>query len=417
MTSRAAARCLALSLLIAAHAGPALAQSVRIALNIPMSGPFANIGELYLKSFQFAVDAVNARGGVLGGRKLEVIAFDNKNSPQEALLRLRSITDQRIPFVMQGGGSHIAVPLADAVAKHNERNPDNRLLYLNDPGDQELTNEKCSFWTFMFTPNAEIKMDALTTHIARQRDIRRVYLINQDYAFGHQVQRFARSMINRKRPDIEIVGDDLHPIGRVKDFSPYVAKIIASKADAVVTGNWGQDVTLLVKSAAAAGLRASFYTYYAFGPGAPTAMGKAAIDRVRVIWRWDWNMRNGRMRQLAHDYRSKYGLEYYAMPLTTALDMVVEAMQRTGGTDALPIALALEDMRISTPVGDVWMRAEDHQLFERLYISAMTAVDGREITYDLEGAGIGLRTEARLEVKDLLRPSRCRMERPPRLDR
>lgn len=117
------------------HLGAQAADTVKIALNIPLSGPFANIGELYVKSFQFAIDAINARGGVLGGRMLETIAFDNKNSPQEALLQLRLITDRQIPFMMQNGGSHIAEPLADAVAKHNERNPDNRLLFLDEPGD------------------------------------------------------------------------------------------------------------------------------------------------------------------------------------------------------------------------------------------------------------------------------------------
>ena len=47
------------------------AEPIRFALNIPMSRPFANVGELYVKSSQFAIDAINARGGVLDGRKME----------------------------------------------------------------------------------------------------------------------------------------------------------------------------------------------------------------------------------------------------------------------------------------------------------------------------------------------------------
>ncbi len=390
------------------------AETVKIALNIPMSGPFANIGELYIKSSQFAIEQINARGGVLNGRMLEIVPFDNKNSPQEALLVLRQITDRRIPFMMQSGGSHVALPLSDAVAKHNERTPDNRLLYLNEPGDQELTNDKCSFWTFMFMANQEIKMDALTSHIARQKNIWRVYLINQDYAFGHQVQRYAREMLARKRPDIQIVGDDLHPIGRVKDFSPYVAKMHAAKADTVITGNWGQDMSLLVKAATGMGLKASFYTYYGLGPGAPTAMGKSAIDKVRIIWRWDWNMKNDKERKAALEYKRRYGLEYYAMPMNNLLDLLVAAVTRAGGTDAVRVAYALEDLRIQGGLGEIWMRPDDHQLFERLYILVAAAVDGREVTYDIEGAGFGIRTEARIDPKDMLRPTACKMERPPR---
>ena len=57
-------------------------------------------------------------------------------------------------------------------------------------------------------------------------------------------------MLAAKRPDIEIVGDELHPLFKVSDFSPYIAKIKASGADTVITGNWGPDFALLLKAAA-----------------------------------------------------------------------------------------------------------------------------------------------------------------------
>ena len=175
-------------------------ETIKVALNIPLSGPFANIGELYVNSAQFAIDDINARGGVMG-RKFEVVAFDNKNSPQDALLVLKRITDQKIPFMIQSGGSHVAVPLAEAMARHNERNPDNRLLFLDEPGDQDLNNKKCNFWTFTFMANQEVKMEALTNHLARKKDVKRVYLFNQDYLFGQQLRKHAREMLSRKRPD------------------------------------------------------------------------------------------------------------------------------------------------------------------------------------------------------------------------
>lgn len=389
-------------------------EPVRIALNIPMSGPFANVGELYVKNSQFVIDAINARGGVLGGRKLEIVPFDNKNSPQEALLMLKRITDERIPFMIQSGGSHIAVPLADAIEKHNEREPDNRLLFLNEPGDQDLSQEKCSFWTFTFMANQEVKMEALTDFIAMRKDVKKVYLINQDYLFGHQVRRFAREMLARKRPDIAIVGDDLHPLGKVKDFSPYVAKIRATKADTVITGNWGSDMALLVKAAASSGLRTMFYTYYGAGPGAPTAMGLAASEKVKVIWRWHPNLPFEDERRAADEYKRRYGLEYYSMPLNNLFAMLVSATERAGTTDALHVAYALEDVRIQNSMGEAWMRPDDHQLFEPLYISTITRVNGRDVKYDFENTGLGTRTDARIEARDMILPTRCRMKRPDR---
>ena len=389
-------------------------ETVKIALNIPLSGPFANIGELYVKNSQFVVEQINARGGVLGGRKLEVVPFDNKNSPQEALLVLRQITDRRIPFMIQSGGSHVAVPLSEAVARHNAREPENRVLFLDEPGDQELTNEQCSFWTFAFMANAEIKMEGLSSAIARQKSIKRVYLINQDYLFGHQVRQFARDMLARKRPDIEIVGDDLHPLGKVKDFSPYIAKMQAAHADTVITANWGQDITLLVKAAKEGGLQAGFYTYYGLGPGAPTAMGDSAIGRVRGIWRWHKNLPTEKEQQAALEYNRRYGLEYYGMPLNNLLEMLVQAMSKSGSTAPLGVAYALEDLRIQNPTGEAWIRPDDHQLFEPLYIIVASKVNGADVKYGMEDTGIGPRTEARLEARELTLPTRCQMKRPPR---
>jgi len=394
-------------------------ETIQIALNLPMSGPFANVGDLILDHAQLAADTINARGGILGGRKLELIAIDNKNSPQDALLVLKQITDRGIPFMIQAGGSHIAVPLAAAVERHNSRNPEQRLLFLDEPGDQELTNELCSFWTFSFMANAEVKMEAVTRYIAKQAAIKRVYLINQDYAFGHQVQRFARDMLAQKRPDIEIVGDDLHPLGKVKDFAPYVAKMKAAHADAVITGNWGNDMALLVRAAAAAGLKANFYTYYGLGPGAPTAMGPAAIDRVRVLWRWSPDLPaksepEKKEIERYYEYKRRFGLEYYSIPTMNMLEMLARAIEQVGSPDPVRVAYALENMRFQGNFGEVWMRADDHQLFETLYMITLARVNGRDVKYEMENTGMGWHTEASFAAADLVLPTRCHMQRPPR---
>ena len=146
------------------------------------------------------------------------------------------------------------------------------------PSIRVLTNDKCSFWHFRWDAGSDIKMEALTNYMKGVPSIKKVYLINQDYSFGQSVRADARKMLAAKRPDIEIVGDELHPLLKVTDFSPYIAKIKASGADTVVTGNWGQDIALLLKAAADAGLKVNWYTYYAGGAGGPTAIKQANLD-------------------------------------------------------------------------------------------------------------------------------------------
>ena len=144
--------------------------------------------------------------------------------------------------------------------------------------DPVLTNDKCNFWHFRFDADVDMKMQGLTNAMAARKSIKKVYLINQDYSFGQGVSKAAREMLAAKRPDVQIVGDDLHPLGKVKDFSPYVAKIKASGADSVITGNWGNDMLLLVKAGKDAGLNVDYFTYYSGGLGLPETIGEAGVE-------------------------------------------------------------------------------------------------------------------------------------------
>ncbi|MFO0388084.1 MAG: ABC transporter substrate-binding protein, partial [bacterium] len=266
-------------------------EPIRIAMIEGLSGPLAAGGQSWLRNLRFAVDSVNAQGGVrvrdLQGRKikrpLQIDTFDGKGQVEDSLTMLRTATSNRIPFVIQGASSAVAGALIEAINKHNERELGNRILFLNYAAvATELTNEKCSPWHFRFDAHAGMRMHALTEVLKSDRRVHRVYLINQDYSFGRDVERLTREQIIAKRPDIQIVGSDLHPIGRVKDFTPYISKMLAAQADTVVTGNWGSDLALLVKAAREAGLLAKFYTFYANSLGAPAAMGQAGVGRVRA---------------------------------------------------------------------------------------------------------------------------------------
>jgi branched-chain amino acid transport system substrate-binding protein len=394
----------------------AFAQTVKVAYIDPLSGPAANVGEQGLAEFRFAVERINA-SGMLGKVKLEVVGFDNKVSPQESLNQLKRVIDQGIRYITQGNGSSVAGALIEAVNRHNERNPGKEILYLNYAAvDPAFTNEKCSFWHFRFDANADMKMESLTTYMAGQKNIKKVYLFNQDYSFGHAVKKAAREMLTRKRSDIQIVGDDLHPLMQVKDFAPYVAKIKASGADSVITGNWGNDMTLLIKAARDAGLNVTFYTYYAGAIGAITALGEAGVGRVKQITEWHANVPSKDTERMATEFKKKYNQDYYFFRANTALLMVAEAMKRAKSADPKAVAKSLEGMRFATELGDVEMRTADHQLIQPLYISTIerTAAKGgpKDVRHDIENSGMGFRTDAKIDGWMSAQPTSCQMKRP-----
>ena len=388
------------------------ADTIRIAHIDPTSGPFANVGQSLGRHLQAVVDEINANGGVVGGTKLELVNLDNKSSPQESILMLQQAIDQGIRYVTQANGSNIAHALTDAVAKHNARNPDQVVLYLNFGAiDPALTNEKCNFRHFRFDANVDMKIEALTNYMMQQKSIHKVYLINQDYAFGQAVSRAAKELLKSKRPDVEIVGDDLHPIGKVKDFSPYVAKIKASGADTVLTGNWGNDLSLLVRAGKEAGLTTDYYALYAYIVGSPTAIGESGVNHVKTLSAWQVNVPENKLEKFATDYKSKYGEDMWFNNAKTELDMLVSAMKTARSTDPLKVAKALEGMNGQGDTGELWMRADDHQLMQPLFVSTFAKV-GKGVKYDVEGLGLGWRNDVRIEGKDTALPTSCKMERP-----
>ncbi len=400
-------------------AGAVQAQTVKVAYIDPLSGPFAQTGEQGLAEFRFAADQIN-KSGKLGKVKLEVVPFDNKVSPQESLNQLKRVIDQGIRYITQGNSSAVAGALLEAVNRHNERNPGKEILYLNYAAvDPAYTNEKCSFWHFRFDANSDMKMESLTTWMAGQKNIKKVYLLNQDYSFGHAVKKAAREMLARKRPDIQIVGDDLHPLGKVTDFAPYVAKIKAAGADSVITGNWGQDMSLLVKAGKDAGLNVDWYTYYAGGLGTPTAMGEAAAGKVKIIAEYHSNVANNKAAKWDADYRKqapKGNPDFYFLRGKIMWEMLARAINQAKSAEPKAVAYALEGMRHEADLGEVEMRKSDHQLIQPLYVFTLhkTAAKGgpKEAKIDMEGSGLAPVTDARLEAYTSAQPTSCSMKRP-----
>jgi branched-chain amino acid transport system substrate-binding protein len=399
--------------LAAAFSSIATAQNIKIAYIDPLSGAFANVGEAGAAQFQMVIDDINAKGGVLGGRKLELVKFDNKTSPQESLIQFNAVTDQGIRYITQGNGSSVAGVLIDAVNKWNERNPDKTVLYLNYAAvDPDFTNDKCSFWHFRFDANSDMKMQALTNYIAKKPQIKKVYVFNQDYQFGKQVSKAANEMLKAKRPDIKIVGDEFIPLGKVKDFAPYVAKIKAAGADTIITGNWGNDLSLFVKAAREAGLKSDFYTYYGGGLGTPAALGAAAEGKVKQITEWHMNIPGTKVEEFAVAFKKKHKIEFYYGRVNNEMRMLAAAMNHAGSADPMKVAFAMEGMFLTTEIGDVEMRKDDHQMIQNLYISTFTKADGKNVKYDVEDTGFGFKTDVELPRKDTVLPTTCKMKRP-----
>ena len=403
----------ATALLAGALASPSFAQVVKIAHIDPYSGTLAALNANGVATMKYSLDLANKNAWAGPNVTFELVSFDGKGSAQDSLLQFKAATDQGIRYIYQALSSSIGLALIDAVNRYNERNPGKEVLFIS-PTDQasEMTNEKCSFWFFRFDLNVEMRSEAMAAFLAKDKSIKKIYMINMNYSTGQQISRDVRAALKRKRPDIEIVGDDLHAMLQVKDFTPYVAKMRASGADAVVTGNWAADLTLLLKAMKESDLKTPMYTYNAQTTGIPTALAAAGSENVKVLNYWLSNQNPKAHAVLSDPFKAKYDDDFTQVPWYNSVRMLTQAMKVAKSTEPIAVARAMEGLKITTLNGEVEMRKLDHQLLQQLVIGEWTKVNGKDVVFDLEKTGWGFKPIDRLDPYVSAMPTSCQMKRP-----
>ena len=393
--------------------GAAFAQkgeTVKMVRIDPLTGLLGPVGVSQIKGYEFFAEKFSGAGNP-AGVKFEITAMDNKLSPTESLTLLKAAIDQGVRYIVQGNGSSVALALSDAVSKHNERNPGKEVIYLNDSAvDPDLTNSKCSYWHFRFDADTSMKMEAMSSFMADDKDIKKVYILGQNYSHGVQVAKYAKETLSRKRPDIQIAGEDLHPLGQVRDFAPYIAKIKASGADTVITGNWGNDLSLLVKAANDGGYTGKFFTYYTGVTGTPTALGSNGAGRVYQIAYSHYNM-GGQMDKWMNEFKAKYNDDFYTGSTIRIFETLGAAMAKAKSTDPLKVAAALEGIKVQSFNGEVEIRAADHQLQQPLYMTVWQKAD-QKYPYSPENTGMTLAPLKQYANAVSSTPTTCQMKRP-----
>jgi branched-chain amino acid transport system substrate-binding protein len=317
----------------AGAASPLSGQRVRIAFIDPLSGPAAAIGRNGLRTWQFMAAALAGEGNPAGVR-MTVAGFDNKGSPQESLNALKAAIDQGFRYIVQGNGSGVAAVILEAVERHNLRHPDRSVLYINYAAmDPVLTQEHCSYWHVRIDADTAMKTQALARFFASQAGLERVYLLNQNYAHGQQVSRYFKEALKQFAPQVRVVGDDLHPPFQAQDFAPFVQGLQAVGAQALVTGNWGDDLVDLVSCMIDQQVDTPLYAYYPSLLGVPVAL--ARVQRRFPVYQvaCGYTSQPGQLRGLSQAFRDETGEDLVVYAAYDGIAMLVHAMRFAESTD------------------------------------------------------------------------------------
>lgn len=387
------------------------AESLKIGIIESLSGAQTSTGRLFASAAQYVIDQINADDG-FNGSPIEVVEYDNAGGTTGAADRFRQAVAEGVHIVVQGASSAIAGQITEDVRRHNIRNPGDEVLFMNMGAEAlELTGEKCHFYHFRFTTTAPMRVNALVSAMSEEGDLgSRVYSINQNYSWGRDMEEAIRAAA--EAGGYEVVDSDLHEVNRIQDFSPFVAKIRASEVDTVMTGNWSNDLLLLMKAAGDAGLDVRFGTTFLDQVGNIANAGETAVGHYIA------HLVNLELEDEAwvQDYEQVTGhVPVYIEPQTVNATLLLrEALSDLdfGGEDidVTQIGLALEKATLEGPNGTLSIRQEDHQIVTPVVVSridegAKYAVD--ETQWGFVPVKVVSAEEAMYPVQDS-----CQMDRP-----
>jgi len=405
-----------LALAAASFLAPGMAQAepLKIAVIETLSGGQAAVGKMFLTAINYGLIKVNGEKAWPDG--IVLLEYDNQGGPSEAADKVKAAINDGAQIIVQGASSAIGGQITDDVRKHNLRNPGKEIIYLNVGAEaMEFTGSKCHFYHFRWNGNAEIRLRAMLTAMKDTKTLgTKVYVIGQNYSWGHDVDRLVKEYA--KFGGYTVVGDVIHDVNKIQDFSPYVVQIKEANPDTVITGNWSSDLLLLMKAAGDSGLKVRFATYWMDQPGNVANAGTTAIGHFNVSSFYP--EANGQATQkFADDFKAKTGQYPVFIQGHTVHGIwgLGEALKKVkpgpdGKLNVKQLAFAMETVTVNTSMGEVAMRKEDHQALLPLVVATVS----KDAKYKVDGTDMGFKPIRLISGKDAAGPvqSSCKMERP-----
>jgi branched-chain amino acid transport system substrate-binding protein len=343
---------------------PGWAQSgpIKLGFVLPLSGPAKYFGDSIVLASELVAKRTNDAGGVLG-REIEIVAADSEFKTEVAQKRGVELLEGEKVDMISGLGTAIVKTLAQ------EANAHGKIFFASTIMSSETTGSEFLPTTFSLSPNYEMLARAAANWIARS-DSKKVFILNLDTAGGRSASTSFRDTFEfTKKPDQEIVGDEFHALGRVSDFGPFVTKIMASGADTLFTGSFGNDLRLLLTQGAELGWNIKVVGPNLDDANVQSSLGDAGIGSVAISinhisidtpqnkeWLKIWQDRYPDQPLYT---RAPHGVVGTAI---SAAEWIVRVYEKAGSAETDKLIDAWEGDEFDALWGRVTMRACDHQM-------------------------------------------------------
>lgn len=325
------------------------------------SGPFKVTDGQNLAGIQFAVDQLNAKGGIEGHPiKLDVIDTE-LNAAVTRRKTIDAILRDHVSVIIGASGSDILRALIDVGQKYHVP-----VIAFAGEAD-ELTGSE--FEPALVRVASDTSMHAASIVYALKRDypdVKTVFLLNEDYSFGHASEQGFKNALQRLNPAIKVVADVFHPRG-IADFSPYLQRIQASGAEFVLTGDWGADLIHLLNQAHDFGLKPRIGGMFLIDPDILKGVGTAAIGDIGSDV-YEPTIDNVANKAFVASWHAVHAHSDLPWPTASvgksyiSTEIAALAIRKAGSTDFAKIVKVLEGLQYDSIAGPLTIRVCDHQV-------------------------------------------------------
>ena len=333
----------------------------------------------YRNGWQLAVEEVNAAGGLLGGRKLEVVSRDDAGKPDDAVrIAGELLANEKVELLSGTYFSNVGLAVADFAAR--EKVP----FVASEPLSDALTWQKGNRWTWRLRPSTYMQA-AMLVEEAAKLPAKRWATVAPNYEYGQSAVRWFRELLKEKRPDVEFVAEQWPAQGKL-EAGPTVQALAASKPDAIFNVTFGPDLAKFVREGENRGLFAK-RAVVSLLSGEPEYLEpmKDEAPRGWIVTGYPWDqVKTPENTAFVEAYRKRFNEPPRMGSVVgyATFKAIAAAIGKAGSTDREAVLAALADLKSDSPFGPVTFRAIDHQSTMGAFVGKTDVKDGKPTMVD-----------------------------------
>jgi len=327
-------------------AGPARAQNIVIGVSTPITGPAAVASEWERWGIDLAIEEINGSGGVLG-RKVEVLVFDNKCNPSEAVNVANKLVEAKVVAII---GSHCSSAHLAAMPIIKEAMVPMITGIASNPQITERSGVGGNAWAFRINPSDQAMMDALGAYLGAKKLFKTVAIVGEDSDFGRGGAAAFQAVADKA--GISIVSTDFHP-QNAPDYTSILTRLQQRRPDAIATFQLGGDSLNFLRNAMQMGVHIPYTGRVELGGRNLQIIEAGGMEGSISAWTYNHEIATPENAAFVAKIKTKHNSTPYLQTWGSydSMRVIAQAIREAGSTDTTAVRDAIKKLKFTTVFG------------------------------------------------------------------